>query len=90
VLPVVTVSAATSTPVGGGASKVVIDFLNTGFLPTNGTDMAIKTKSIRAKATVSVSLPDGMDFVVRTIAIAIAIAMACLLYSSQLLMDSDG
>ena len=62
----VTVSAATSTPVGGGASKVVIDFLNTGFLPTNGTDMAIKTKSIRAKATVSVSLPDGMDFVVRT------------------------
>ena len=41
----------------------MICYVNTGFLPTNGTDMAIKTKAIRAKATVSVDLPEGMEFV---------------------------
>jgi hypothetical protein len=64
VLPVVKVSSAVATPVGGGAFKIEICYINTGFLPTNGTAKAISSKAIRPKATASVSLPDGMEFVV--------------------------
>ena len=64
VLPVVKVSSAVATPVGGGAFKIVVRFINTGFLPTNGTAKAIASKAIRPKATASVSLPDGMEFIV--------------------------
>ena len=57
-------SSAVATPVGGGAFKISVCFINTGFLPTNGTAKAIASKAIRPRAAVSVQLPDGMEFVV--------------------------
>lgn len=66
VLPVVKVTSAVATPVGGGASKVTIRYRNEGFLSTNGSNQAISTKAIRAKAIVSVELSEGQDFVMGT------------------------
>lgn len=62
-LPVVKVVSATSTPVGGGASKITIIYRNEGFLATCGSNQAITTKAIRAKAIASVALAPSQAFV---------------------------
>ena len=62
-LPVVKVASATATPVGAGASKITILFRNEGFLATSGSNQAITSKAIRAKAIASVALAAGQAFV---------------------------